>query len=115
MKKHIGKFGTDSRFPYWRGGAIDTNVFNGGTAIALILNWGLLIFAHSDLVFRNNAEFGTASHIIAIAVALIVCVATVWLIRHSDPYVLWFTRSFACGLPLAVHLFLLLKGAMFFW
>ena len=53
MKRLLGRYGTDSRFPYWSGAVLDHRFFNGATAFALVLNWGALIVVHGDLIASN--------------------------------------------------------------
>lgn len=106
-KTHIGKYGTDSRFPYWRGGVLDTKFFNGATALALLLNWGLLIYAHADLATGAAEPLWSMPKLSVVGLAIASCLVTALLIRHSDGLVQRYTRAFACGLPLATNLGLL--------
>ena len=112
MAKHVSKFGTDSRYPYWHGGTLDYNFFQGAVTVALILNWGFIGFVHSnvfDIKIVEQFQFGIGTRIF---LATTICLATIWSIKHPDWMVRNFTRVFACGIPLAFNYLMLYLRVM---
>ncbi len=112
MKKYVGKFGTDARYPHWTGGALDYNFFNSATALALFLNWGIIAYIHYDFETEKIISLwgkNTTAHFV---LAVAICLVTSWLIRHHDRFIVVFTRSFACGIPMALNLLLFLQRLM---
>ncbi len=114
VKEDPDNFGTDARFPVWSGGALERRFYSGGTTLALLLNWGALIWPfHAGGVAEDSIPSSDLATIGRFALVLVVCVATMFLIRHSDRTVQWFTRGFACGLPFAISIILLFQGLTF--
>ncbi len=112
MTKYLGKFGTDARYPHWAGGTLDLEFFNAATALALFLNWGVIGYIHYDFETANSISLWGTNTTAHFVLAVVIFLATSWLIRHYNRFVVVFARTFACGLPMAFNLFFFLQRLM---
>jgi len=106
MKRLLGKYGTDSRFPYWSGAVLDRCFLNAATTVALIVNWSAVAFVATDLLVASQSLAAAGRS----AVAAAVCVASAKLIWHDDRLVRTVVRAYVCGVPLVVMLILAAQG-----
>ncbi len=104
MDENVSKHGTDARFPVWMGTRIDPKYINGATTIALLVNYAGVLTVHLNAIRSietTNWSFGT---IIPVVLAVMICMLTSLIIRHSNPLTQNIIRAYACGLPIIVHL-----------
>ena len=102
------KFSPDPRTPNWSGAVLDPKFINAGMAVALLVNLAAIGLVHYDKVEPAGPFWSTTAPWRFLA-AIVICWATMLLIRHSDRMVQWGARGFACGLPLALNSLLVLQ------